>query len=75
MGPKRTLVCNLHINLGHTNNKYGEVKWHCFITTFPRPWRPWVTRLFLHMSGLNPKLKIISDGMFVEAEEVLNEIS
>ena len=26
MGPKRTLVYNLHIKLGHTNNKYGENK-------------------------------------------------
>ena len=24
MGPKITLVCHLHIKLGHTNNKYGE---------------------------------------------------
>ena len=26
MVPKRNLVYNLHINLGHTNNKYGENK-------------------------------------------------
>ena len=26
MRPKRTLVCHLHIKLGHTNNKYGENK-------------------------------------------------
>ena len=26
MGPKITLVYYLHINLGHTNNKYGETK-------------------------------------------------
>ena len=26
MGPNRTLVCHLHIKLGHTNNKYGENK-------------------------------------------------
>ena len=23
MGPNRTLVCHLHIKLGHINNKYG----------------------------------------------------
>ena len=26
IGPKRTLVCHLHIKLGHSNNKYGENK-------------------------------------------------
>ena len=26
MGPKRTLVYHLHINLGHTNIKYGGNK-------------------------------------------------
>ena len=76
MGPNKTLFYHLRINLGHTNNKYGENKVALLHKDIWRSMRGlgWLDAS-LHMSSLNPKFEIMSDRMFLEGEEASNEIS
>ena len=66
MGPKITLVYNLHINLGHTNNKYGENKVAFLHKDIWRSMGALGGYASLHMSWINPKLEIMSDGLLLE---------
>ena len=71
MGPKGTLFYHLNINLGHTNNKYGGNKvalLHKDIYDLGVHGDLGWLDSSLHMSWLNPKFKIMSNGMFLEGK-------
>ena len=75
MGPKRTLVYHLHINLGHTNNKYGENKVALLHKDIWRSMGALGGQMLPYTChDFTPKLEIMSDGMLLEGEELRNGI-